>query len=141
MNKFYPIVIVQIADADGGGFMGHVPDLKGCMSHGDTPEDALANAREAALEWIDEAKAQGFAIPEPGTTAAHARKERDGLIATIRVQSEAIVKMNRDIQQFEADIAALSTTLDAVTDRLNAESPYATLIAHQRTGDYEDVFH
>jgi antitoxin HicB len=141
MNKFYPIVVVQIADADGGGFMGHVPDLKGCMSHGDTPEEALANAREAALEWIEEAKAQGFVIPEPGTTAANARKERDALLATIKVQSEAIDKMGSDIQKFETDIAALSATLDAVTDRLSAESPYATLIAHQKLGDYEDVIH
>lgn len=141
MEKFYPIVVVQISAADGGGFMGYVPDLKGCMSHGDTPEEAMANAREAALEWIEEARHEGWTIPEPGSAAGHARKERDRLLETVKSQSQAIEKMNADIQKFEADIETLSRTLDAVSARLHTENPYAGFIAHDQMNGFEEPIH
>jgi antitoxin HicB len=138
MDKFYPIVVVQMTDADGGGFMGYVPDLKGCMSHGDTPADAIDSAREAALEWIEEAKAQGFAIPEPGHAAAAVKREREQLFSTIKQQSEAIEKMSHDIQKFESDFAALNVTVGLLTERLSMENPYASLLAHQKI-EYEEI--
>jgi predicted RNase H-like HicB family nuclease len=68
MRKFemdYPIVIVPLAKEDGGGFMGYAPDLTGCMSDGESHEEALANTRLAILEWIDEARRQDLAVPQP----------------------------------------------------------------------------
>ncbi len=35
------------------------------MAHGDTPESALANAKDAIQLWIDTAKEFGHPIPEP----------------------------------------------------------------------------
>jgi antitoxin HicB len=35
------------------------------MSDGDTPEDALANVRDAVEAWIEEARALGRAVPAP----------------------------------------------------------------------------
>lgn len=61
----YPVVIEPLAPEDGGGFVATVPDLPGCMSDGETPEEALANVRDAVAAWIDEAKALGRAIPRP----------------------------------------------------------------------------
>ncbi|MEW6215497.1 MAG: type II toxin-antitoxin system HicB family antitoxin, partial [Nitrospirota bacterium] len=46
-------------------FIAEVPELPGCMAHGDTPEDALKNAKEAIQLWIDTAKEFGDTIPEP----------------------------------------------------------------------------
>jgi antitoxin HicB len=43
----YLVVIEPLAQADGGGFLATVPDLPGCMSDGETPEEALANVRDA----------------------------------------------------------------------------------------------
>lgn len=46
-------------------FIAEVPELPGCMAHGDSQEMALANAKEAIQLWLDTAKEFGDAIPEP----------------------------------------------------------------------------
>jgi len=61
----YPILIEPLSAEEGGGFLATVPDLPGCMSDGETPEEALANVRDAASAWIDEARALGRTVPTP----------------------------------------------------------------------------
>jgi hypothetical protein len=38
----YPVVVEPLSGEEGGGFAAIAPDLPGCMSDGDTPEEALA---------------------------------------------------------------------------------------------------
>lgn len=40
-------VKVVLEPSDEGGYTVHVPSLPGCVSEGDTVDDALANIREA----------------------------------------------------------------------------------------------
>ncbi|MGQ2910083.1 MAG: type II toxin-antitoxin system HicB family antitoxin [Aliihoeflea sp.] len=61
----YHVVIAPLPPADGGGFVATVPDLAGCMSDGETPEEAIANVRDAIAEWIETAKGLGRQIPAP----------------------------------------------------------------------------
>ena len=42
-----------------------MPALKGCVSHGATPEDALANGRDAILSWIDMSLKNHLPLPVP----------------------------------------------------------------------------
>ena len=73
MNKLsYPVLIEPLRPEDGGGFLATVPDLPGCMSDGETPEEALANVRLAIDEWIDEAGQIGHPIPPPSRRMAAA---------------------------------------------------------------------
>lgn len=46
-------------------FIAEVPELPGCMAHGATSQDALAQAQEAIQLWIDTAREFGDVIPEP----------------------------------------------------------------------------
>ena len=46
-------------------FVAEVPELPGCMAHGETQADALANANEAIQLWIDTAQEDGIPVPEP----------------------------------------------------------------------------
>ena len=46
-------------------FVAEVPELPGCMAHGDTQEAALKHANEAMALWIDTAREFGDPIPEP----------------------------------------------------------------------------
>jgi predicted RNase H-like HicB family nuclease len=69
----YPVLIEPLRAEDGGGFAAFVPDLPGCMTDGETPEEALANVRDAIESWIDEARALGRPIPPP--TRRHAAAE------------------------------------------------------------------
>jgi antitoxin HicB len=56
MTLEYAVRIERLADADGGGYLATVPDLPGCMSDGETPEEALKNIREAIESWVEAAK-------------------------------------------------------------------------------------
>jgi len=46
-------------------FVAEVPELPGCMAHGNNQQDALANANEAIQLWIDTAQEFDDPIPEP----------------------------------------------------------------------------
>jgi antitoxin HicB len=61
----YPVLIEPLRAEDGGGFAALVPDLPGCMTDGETPEEALANVRDAIDAWIEEARALGRPVPPP----------------------------------------------------------------------------
>ena len=66
MSKLeYPVVVEPLLPEDGGGFVATVPDLPGCMSDGETPEEALVNVQEAIMAWIEAANDMGHAVPRP----------------------------------------------------------------------------
>jgi predicted RNase H-like HicB family nuclease len=66
----YPVLIEPLSEEDGGGFFATVPDLPGCMSDGETPEEALVNVQDAILAWIEAATDMGQPIPEPSRQVA-----------------------------------------------------------------------
>jgi len=59
----YPVAIEIGSETTAFGVV--VPDLPGCFSAGDTLEDALTGAEEAAAAWVDAALDAGEAIPTP----------------------------------------------------------------------------
>ena len=59
----YPVAIE--AGTDDAAFGVVVPDLPGCFSAGDTLDEALAGAEEAAAAWVDATLDAGAAIPTP----------------------------------------------------------------------------
>lgn len=73
MSKLdYPVLIEPLSPEDGGGFVATVPDLPGCMSDGETPEQALAEVQDAIAAWIDEAQKLGRSVPSPSRRHAAA---------------------------------------------------------------------
>ena len=46
------IELRPLAEEEGGGWLAAFPDLPGCMSDGETPEEALRNAAEAEAAWL-----------------------------------------------------------------------------------------
>jgi predicted RNase H-like HicB family nuclease len=66
----YPLIVEPLPEEDGGGFVAIVPDLPGCMSDGETPEEAVASVRDAILAWIEAARDMGHAVPEPSRHVA-----------------------------------------------------------------------
>ncbi len=46
-------------------FVAEVPELPGCMAHGDTQETALRNINDAMQLRIDTAREFGDPVPEP----------------------------------------------------------------------------
>lgn len=62
MNK-YEIIIFWSKEDDV--FVAEVPELAGCMAHGDTEESALQNVKDAIQLWIDTAIEFGDTVPDP----------------------------------------------------------------------------
>lgn len=61
----YSVLIEPLSADDGGGFLATVPDLPGCASDGETPEEALINVQDAIAAWIEAAKDMGRPVPSP----------------------------------------------------------------------------
>jgi predicted RNase H-like HicB family nuclease len=64
----YPILVEQGTDTAAFGVV--VPDLPGCFSAGDTLDEAVEAAREAAAAWIDAALDEGMSMPPPSSLEA-----------------------------------------------------------------------
>lgn len=62
MHK-YELVVTWSPEDDA--FVVDVPELPGCMAHGDTPAEAVANAQDAIGLWLEVAKDMGRPIPTP----------------------------------------------------------------------------
>jgi len=50
---------------EDSAFIAEVPELAGCIAHGASQEEALANVNGAIQLWLDTAKEFGDPIPKP----------------------------------------------------------------------------
>lgn len=57
----YTVVLQQEAD---GGFVVTVPALPGCVSQGDSRDEAIANVREAIAVYLEDCAEAGERIPQ-----------------------------------------------------------------------------
>ena len=64
-ERGYQIRIVKLCEDDGGGYLAMVPELPGCMSDGESYEEALVNIQDAIEDWIKTAENRGQKVPEP----------------------------------------------------------------------------
>ncbi len=55
--------VVFYPNDEDGGWVAEVPALPGCVTQGDTRQDAMTNVREAIETWISGAKAVGMDVP------------------------------------------------------------------------------
>lgn len=61
----YAVTVQPLPSHLGTGYYAIVPDLPGCMSDGETPQEAYANAQDAIACWIEGAEETGIDIPRP----------------------------------------------------------------------------
>jgi len=63
----YPFQIRPLTEEEGGGYLIEFPDVPGCMSDGETPQEAIPNGRDALKCYLLTMKEIGEPIPEPGS--------------------------------------------------------------------------
>lgn len=140
-NDEYLIVVVPLPEEDGPGFMAYVPDLKGCMSHGDTQAEAIESVSEAIRDWIDAATAAGREIPKPNSALKKAMEERNLVLKKIHEQSAIIAGFTKQIEEMKAKVTALSARITA--DQSNDPWPSALLAtvakARKKTKSAQEV--
>jgi len=66
----YPVLVEPLPAEEGGGFLVTVPDLPGCMSDGESPQEAITNVQDAIVAWLEAARDLGHEIPKPSRRAA-----------------------------------------------------------------------
>lgn len=54
---------VVLEPSDEGGYTAYVPSLPGCVSEGDSRDEALLNIREAIALWLEEVEGCATALP------------------------------------------------------------------------------
>lgn len=70
----YQFTVRPLSKEEGGGFLVEYPAIPGCMSDGETIEEAIKNGRDALRDCIDVFKESGRKIPQPSVEAAQWRQ-------------------------------------------------------------------
>lgn len=80
MNEEYVYtILIEPADADERGFVVSVPALPGCLTQGDTYEEAIRSAREAIQCHIEGLLGDGQPVP-------HENRDRVPVMLPLRVE-------------------------------------------------------
>ena len=56
-----------VTESAEAGFVASYPELRGCLTSGETAEAALKNALDCKREWLAAALEDGYEIPEPAS--------------------------------------------------------------------------
>lgn len=64
----------EILREDEQTWFARVLELPGCMTEGDSPEDAMAMIQDALVAWLETALETGFPIPEPRPAGEYSGK-------------------------------------------------------------------
>ncbi|MCM1135050.1 MAG: type II toxin-antitoxin system HicB family antitoxin [Clostridium sp.] len=56
-------------DAQDEIYVASIPELQGCMAHGETREKALKELEAAEALWLESARDMNIEIPEPSFSA------------------------------------------------------------------------
>ena len=55
---------VVVEPQEEGGYTVYVPSLPGCVSQGETVEEAMANIKEAIEVYLESLKERGIPLPQ-----------------------------------------------------------------------------
>jgi antitoxin HicB len=61
----YAHIISPLPEDEGGGFLITFPDLPGCLSDGETEEEAIANGHDAFASWVSARHDAGKEVSPP----------------------------------------------------------------------------
>lgn len=103
----YPLTVRPLDADEGGGYLCEFPDLPGCMGDGDTPEEAIADGKEALRASLQTLRELGRDVPAPSAPTGEwrvqapkslhrrlaARAKREGVslnLLTVSLLAEAL---------------------------------------------------
>ncbi len=69
-NTDYRFTVRPLSEDEGDGWLVEYPDLPGCMSDGETIQEAIANAEDAKRCWIAAMREAGRPIPRSSAEPA-----------------------------------------------------------------------
>lgn len=110
----YQFTVRPLSADEGGGYLVEYPDIPGCMSDGETIQEAIANGREALRDCLEVFRESGRKA-KPGIEAAQWRQ---------RLPRTLYVKLIREAQREGVSINSFVTAIiaEAVGSRQGAVS-------------------
>jgi antitoxin HicB len=107
----YQFTVRPLSKDEGGGYLVEYPDIPGCMSDGDTVEQAIVNGREALRDCVEVFRESGRKLPKPGVEAAQWRQ---------RLPRTLYSKLTRQAESEGVSINSLVTAIiaEAIGTRL-----------------------
>jgi antitoxin HicB len=101
----YRISLLHDEDEDGNaGWVAEVDELPGCLSQGETPDEAVANVRDAMEGWISVALEDGQRIPEPRAPNSYSGR------LVVRMARSLHAELAREAELEGVSLNALITT-------------------------------
>jgi len=114
-----PYARVLTPDAEYGGYTAEILEFPGCVTEGDTPDEALENLEAAAEGWIEAALSMGQDIPEPSDAQGYGGRVALRLPRSLH---------RRAMQLAERDGTSLNQFLvAAVAERVGAGTLYTRM--------------
>ena len=114
-----PYTRVLIPDTESGTFAAMIPEFPGCITQGDSPDEAYAHLHETALAWIEAAQDLGQPIPDPQEENAYRGKFALRMPASLHKEAaEAAERDGTSLNQF---------VVAAIAERIGANKLYAVL--------------
>ena len=65
---------IKLTSEEAGGFFAEIEELTGCMSQGETQEEALINLEQAKKMWLESMLKKNQVVPEPEITKEYSGK-------------------------------------------------------------------
>jgi len=100
----YQFTVRPLSSDEGGGYLVEYPDLPGCMSDGETIEEAITNGREALRDCVEVFEESGRTLPKPSIEAAQWRQ---------RLPRTLYAKLTRQAENEGVSINSLVTAIIA----------------------------
>ena len=115
-----PYARVLTPDEEYGGYTAEILEFPGCVTEGDTADEALENLEEAAEGWIEAALNIGQQIPEPSDSQGYGGRVALRLPRSLH---------RRAIQMAEREGTSLNQFIvAAVAERVGASTLYAEMV-------------
>lgn len=112
MNLPYRIVIQK---DPYGGFFAEVEELQGCMTQGETYEEAYYNIIEAMEGWLEVAIEKGIKIPVPVSESQYSGK------FTLRIPKSLHKKLAQHAKKENVSLNQYTIHLLSVSDALHQQ--------------------
>jgi predicted RNase H-like HicB family nuclease len=110
-------------DPQSGAWVADVTDLPGCTGVGNSAEEAVATANGFIRDWVEDAMAQGWKIPQPTARAEASGKFLVGLPKSLHARLQELASVEgTDLNQLVVALLAGSVAERGV--RLGADSIY-----------------
>jgi antitoxin HicB len=121
LEQQYPVTLYPDRD---GGFVAEIKDLPGCMTQGETAEEALAEVEDARVLWLETAYEYGDDIPLPSNETQYSGKTLLRMPRSLHQKlAEGADREGVSLNQYIVSIlseAAGAKTLDPLKEKIDA---------------------